>query len=163
MRPIVGRLAAALMIASTPVATWWLVGDLSEGGDVDDFIVKAPELTTAQEALIGGVAMAALMAAAGVLAALVRRHRITRSTLRPVLPLLGGGAFIGFTARVVTARVGGANIGGSLLLVAAPGVVVAMLLWSWGLAPADLPISGGPGGAGHLPEEDRQSDDLRER
>lgn len=159
------------MIASTPVATWWLVGDLSEAGDVDDFIVKAPELSTAHEALIGVAAMAALMAAAGVLVALVRRHRITWSTLRPVLPLLAGGAFLGFTSRVVTARVGGANIGGSLLLLAAPGVVVAMLLWSWGLARTDLP-KGGPGGAGGQSDvaptggqagEDPQADDLRRR
>lgn len=160
------------MVASTPVATWWVVGDLSEGGDVDDFVVKAPELTTAQEALIGVVAMAALVAAAGVLVALVRRHRITWSTLRAVLPLLAAGAFIGFTARVVTARVGGANIGGSLLLFAAPGVVIGMLLWSWGLARAVLPVSGGPGAAGGRSagapvrgrvEEDPQADDPCER
>lgn len=126
--------ATAVIIAASPLTTWWLVGDLSESADAEDYIFKAPELTNAQQLAIGLAATVLLVASAAAIVASLRQRRLTWVEVRPAIPLLLVGVFCGFAWRVVTARVGGANIGGGILLLSAPFFLIAMITWSWVLA-----------------------------
>lgn len=83
--------------------------------------------------LLGGCVIAASIALL-VLWRVRRAAVITRRQLSAVVPIAGLGAFAGFTLRVVTAGVSGANIGAGLLMmgsvVVAPVMLgLASLLW----------------------------------
>lgn len=129
-----GLVARVVLLSASPVVAWWLVGDLSEGADAEDYLFKGPELSKTQQLRLGLLAAVLFVAAAAVLGALLRQRRVSWVELRSALPLLLAAFFCGFAWRVVTARVGGANIGGGILLMVAPIFLIGMIAWSWILA-----------------------------
>lgn len=130
-----GGLVCALTLSSA-VAAWWAVGDLSEPDlFAPDYMFEPPEISGGVEAAIGVVGC---LVTAGILIALVRARAvetITRRQIVAVVPVVAIGVYVGFSWRVMTAAVSGANIGGALLMMAALVVVpllaaVAYRLWS---------------------------------
>jgi hypothetical protein len=120
------------IVVSSPVVTWWLVGDLAEparrGGL--DYMFEPPSLSRAQETAIGVAALTVAIAAACVVAISVRRNGVRLIESRFALPLVIVGVYVGWCWRVMTAGVVGANIGGGLAMLSLPVVVVGGVLWS---------------------------------
>ena len=109
------------------LATWFLMGDRTvDIPDPDYFLGPVPSPPRAIELLLGVVALGLV----GVLLARSNSHGGARSTLALLAMVMLGG-YVGFTARVWTAGVGGANIGAGLLLFAAVPVVPALLATWW--------------------------------
>lgn len=96
-------LTTAIAVATCPITTWWLLGDLSESPTAEDYILKAPELTGDHQLAIGFVATPLFIVAVYVIAIALHAQHITWVELHPVLPLLLAGIFCGFGWRVVTA------------------------------------------------------------
>ena len=122
--------ATAAIVVLSPVVTWWLVGDLSERGVSLDYLLRPPDLTQLQQQLIGGTALVATVAALVLLVLAVRRHVVRPGELRITIPLVLAGVCCGFAYRVITAGVGGANIGGGIMLLFGPIFLLAMLAWA---------------------------------
>lgn len=132
--PALSGLVSALTLSSAVVA-WWVVGDLSEPNlFAPDYMFKPPEISGGVEAAIGIVGC---VVTAGILITLVRARAIetiTRRQIVAVVPLVSLGVYVGFSSRVMTAAVSGANIGGGLSMMAALVLVpllaaVAYRLW----------------------------------
>ena len=121
--------AATALATATPVATWFLVGDLSSEGFTEDhldYMVRAPELPWLVEVLAGAVAVAVVVTSAAALGQAFHQGRLRRGWSATVVPLAVAGVILGFGGRTVTAGVIGANIGGGFILVL--GFPVAGLL-----------------------------------
>ena len=109
---------------------WWLVGDVSEPGG-EDSILQLPFAQRQPRALgVLGLVLAAIWATDWFL---VWRRADQRF---PALWLSAAGVTAGLLAgagmRVVTARVGGANIGGGMVILTSPLVaisLVAVTIW----------------------------------
>lgn len=116
-------LTVAAIAFAAGLVTWWLAGDLGEvGGDHSwrfRFGDEHPRL------------LAATGSALAVLAVVVVRRtwwpRAGLRGLRPVGFAAVAGVVVGYSARVMTAATAGANIGGGMVLLVAPFVVVALL------------------------------------
>jgi hypothetical protein len=116
--------AATTFLLSVGLASWWLVGDRSvvhQEPDDLDYLYRVPELPGWATAIagLGGVALA-LATGRPLLGA--------RATRRPAAVLLVAGVTYGFMARVVTAGVIGANIGGGMALLFGLPLVTALAL-----------------------------------
>ena len=118
----------ALAVGPSPVVTWWLVGDLSEDVTSPDYLVAPPDLAGSTETMIGVIASILVAFGFTSLIVLNRRGRIAGRELQALLPLLAIGLYVGFSARVVTAGVVGANIGAGLLIMLGLFFIPAMLL-----------------------------------
>ena len=83
-----GALTIALVFA-VPVATWWLVGDLSTTIDDPDFVVQPPAISPTQERLLG---VGSLIVVVGTTLVLVVAAGLGRLDWRwwAVLTLLAG-------------------------------------------------------------------------
>ena len=122
---------AVIAVLLSPITTWWLVGDVSETDIVDpDYLVRPPQLSSSEELALGAGATALLVAAAFVVALAARKRVVTWLDLRLLVPSACLGVYLGFTLRVVTAGVIGANIGGGLLVLLTPVMAVAMVAWT---------------------------------
>ena len=72
--------ATFMLLATLPVSTWWLIGDLSYTGSEDlDYLLRAPAVPAAVERAFG---LGTLLAAVGALAVM-----ILATTRRRVQPL----------------------------------------------------------------------------
>lgn len=118
--------AAALLLVATPVAAWWLVGDISEvSGDVD-YAIRPADISPGTETAIGAAATAVALVALTVLllpTSALRRWPRWWSVLAPLAAL---GVFAGWGWRVMTAGVIGANIGAGRLVLLAPCLTLAV-------------------------------------
>jgi hypothetical protein len=105
-------IAGLVLLVTLPVATWWLIGDLSWTGSEDlDYLVRAPAVPAAAERAFG---IGALLAAVGALAAMIfatTRRRIHPSGWLCVPPVVLAGIVAGLLGRVVTAGGVGVNFG----------------------------------------------------
>ena len=131
VRTPTGRLVAIAVasLLAAPIATWWLVGDLSETRKDPDHLVRLPTIDP-------GVARAAGVSAVAVVVVCIlcliwwNRHGAVLPIWWSVeAPILALGLVTGFALRVITAGVSGANIGGALLLYVLPLPILATLLW----------------------------------
>ncbi|MFI6498209.1 hypothetical protein [Nonomuraea typhae] len=127
--------AAAGCILATPVAAWWLVGDLSAtappGAELD-YAVRPPDLGAGVERAAG---LVAVLVVAGTLVFLIwsaRRGRLDGRWWAALVPALAAGALAGAGARVVTAGTIGANIGAGLTVAGGGALVAVLLLWAAG-------------------------------
>ncbi len=129
-------LAGLVLVLAVPVAAWWLIGDLSSNtipGEAS-YVVRPPDLSSATQTAAGATAAAAVLLAAAALCRPGSRLRRDRRWLPVLLPLLAVGAAVGFGERVLTAGVGGANIGAGLYVSAAGPAVLFALAWVIGRA-----------------------------
>jgi hypothetical protein len=126
--------AGVVLVVATPVATWWLVGDLSTQLPDPDHLIRPVDIGDTAEHVVGVGAV--VLAAASVVALVVagRRGRVDRGWWPVLVELLLAGALGGAGWRVLTAGVIGANIGAGFVLgVGAPVVVflVGSAVYDW--------------------------------
>lgn len=129
-----------MLILATPVATWWLVGDMSEDAPPAalSYSYAPPVVGGGVARWLGAGATAIALIALGVSAAGTWRRTLNRAWWPVLLPLVGLGAFAGWSHRVMTAGVVGANIGAGLVIIALPvaavtGVAGAVAAWDVGV------------------------------
>ena len=131
MKTVPRRVVLGLLtlVLAFPVATWWVIGDVSETlTHPPDYLVRPPEIPKVVENAIGGGALAAWVVAATVVftawkAGEVEVHEDWWWVLGMVLAA-GGLAAVG--ERIVTAGTSGANIGGGfVLLFGIPLIIVS--------------------------------------
>lgn len=120
---------ARLVVAAVPVATWFLVGYLSEEGGTDH-IVEIRQLDRPVEIFLGVLAALIALGAGWSFLGRSRNWLIDEGWWRVYVRLLGCGLFLAVGARIVTAGSSGANIGGGMLLLFGP----LLLLYLWGRA-----------------------------
>ena len=123
------RTAAAALAIATPVATWWLVGDLSSAGfteDELDYMFRAPDVPWFVEAVAGAVALAVVVVSVGVVGQALHSGSLRREWLPTIVLPAVAGVVLGFGARAVTAGGIGANIGGAMFIFI--GLPLAVLL-----------------------------------
>jgi hypothetical protein len=128
-------IAWAVLVVCAPLATWWVVGDVDEPGGQDHMF--EPVHVPAGLELTVGIGASTLAVGSLLVLASPRGRRLARRTDAVVAgPLVAAGVFLGFGYRVVTAAVGGANIGGGLVMlfgmVALPAALVTSLCGVWG-------------------------------
>jgi hypothetical protein len=121
--------ALAVVPLLAAVTAWWLLGDLSEPGDpqLHDHLFHPPTISRGVERVVGASATVLLMAAAMGVAVGWRRGLLSREDRRAATPLVAAALLIAFAERVLTAGVSGANIGGGMVLLAGPFVLVPVL------------------------------------
>lgn len=127
MRRRPGVIGLVGLVAAGPVATWWLTGDLSEPGGYQR-IVAPPELSERAALSTAVVSVAVLVASTTVVVAAWRDGQLDRRDGRAALPVLAAGVLAAVGARVLTAETVGANIGGGMVLLAGPFVLLPLLV-----------------------------------
>jgi hypothetical protein len=105
---------AAGLVVETAIIAWWLIGDLSQTNNPTDYWYHPPVLSPLIEGLIAGFAV---VLGAALITFLVTRivkgeWRRVRVTVLALLPGLVAAALIGYSERLVTSGVHGANMGG---------------------------------------------------
>lgn len=128
-------IAWAVLVVCAPLATWWVVGSVDEPGGEDHMF--EPVRVPAGVELAVGLGASTLAVGSLLVLASPRGRRLARRTDALVAgPLVGAGVYLGFAYRVVTAAVGGANIGGGLVMlfgmVALPALLLTSLCGVWG-------------------------------
>lgn len=129
MSRTLAALAAFVLLVSLPVATWWLVGDLSAEIDDPDYMFRPPELTDGTERALGLVALVLVVGAVVALASAARRRQLGPRDVA-LAPLVAAGVSVEFAGRALTAGVGGANIGGGIILLFGPFLLIGLLICS---------------------------------
>ena len=120
--------AAVVLVLTSPVVTWWLVGDLTEPGIVDpDYMFRPLPLSHGVEVGLGIAATLAAVASMYMLVAAFRAGVVDRAWSPVVVFPALAGVVIGFSWRGLTVGVIGANIGGGLILLGGPLVVLALV------------------------------------
>lgn len=130
------RLASLVLVLATPVAVWWLVGDLTDGrarrlaaeGVALDYAVRPVSLGPAGDRIVGVLACVAAVLALGVLVRATAVRRLDAGWWTVLAPLVAAGALVGFAGRVVTAGGVGANIGAGLMVLAGGPALVVLLV-----------------------------------
>lgn len=123
-------MAAVLLMLSFPLAVWWLIGDLSIAGNPSDldYVLEAPELNPTIVTWIGAICLAVAIASllVVVLSVLTRQH----DPRWIVVALLGmsTGLIVAGGLRVITAGGYGANIGGGLVMLAGPPMLIGLAM-----------------------------------
>jgi hypothetical protein len=123
--------AVGTLVLATPAVTWWVLGDLSEDVPDPDYMYRPPRLTDGQELAIGIAGTAVALASLVVVIGALRRRVVTPGEVMSAVPLVLAAAFCGFAWRVVTAGVIGANIGGGMVLLVGPFVLLGLAGWSF--------------------------------
>ncbi|MEV0900495.1 hypothetical protein [Actinoplanes sp. NPDC049802] len=130
-------LALVPLVPAVPVATWWLVGDLtdSSGDIVLDYAYQPVTFGGAGDVILGVGALLTALAAFGVLIHGTLTGRMRRAWWGVALSILAIGAYLGWAQRVWTAGVVGANFGvGLTALFGVPFVITFLLPSVWSLA-----------------------------
>jgi hypothetical protein len=122
-------IANLVLLATLPVATWWLIGDLSYTGSKDlDYLLRAPAVPAAAERALG---LGALLATVGALAVMIlatARRRVAPLSWLCVPPVVLAGIVIGLLGRVVTAGGIGVNFGAIFGVVRGVPAVLLLLV-----------------------------------
>jgi len=124
--------AAVLQVLATPVATWWLVGDLSTVplSAEPDYAFRPWPISAAVARAAGA---SSLMLSAAMTVLLVWATSARRLDVRwwaVLIPLLLIGMSAGAGWRVMTAGVIGANIGAGLIILVGGPAAASLALWS---------------------------------
>ncbi|WP_156726017.1 hypothetical protein [Streptomyces apocyni] len=118
--------AAVLLLLSSTVAVWWVVGQrtLDEVAD-PDHAVRPWDIPAGVETTVGAGALLTLVLTASLFVEWTRTRRMDPVWWSALGPLLGVGVAVALGHRVVTAEVIGANIGaGFIVLFGAPVVAL---------------------------------------
>jgi hypothetical protein len=124
--------ASAGLVLAFPVATWWLVGDLStvSASAHPDFAFRPLDVSRGAERAAG---LASALLAAVMLLMVVWfsvRHLFDARWWTVLVPLMAAGFITGAGWRVMTAGLIGANIGAGLVVLFGSPLVAALLVWS---------------------------------
>lgn len=122
--------AGVVAVLAMPIATWWIVGDQSTTENLPDYIVEPPAVSADTALAFGLVATVLLVASVATLLGASHARRLDRSWWGVLLPLLGAGFVVGYSVRVVTAGVIGANIGGGMAIMFGGPLVVGLIGWA---------------------------------
>lgn len=138
-----GRVAAVVLVLVSPATAWWMTGPVANNEvgpaavsnpDDYDYMVRGPEISPWVENVVGGTALVLVVLAVLGLAAEARRGRWDGRWWMPAGAAVAAGVIVGLTARVVTAPVIGANIGGGMMILfglpLAFGLLVGSAVWS---------------------------------
>lgn len=133
------RVAAGALVAATPVATWWVIGENPGneiGGDPKlhpedyDFLIHPPALTPTVELVLGITSALVVIVSMTVLIRARNTQRFDRRWWPPLLALVAAGAIVGLGARIVTAAVIGAYIGGGFMILFGTPTVIGLIVGS---------------------------------
>jgi hypothetical protein len=127
--------AVALQVA-TPVATWWLAGDLSTvPASSDPDYAFRPWLISPAATRAAGIGSLTIAATAIVLLGWATLRRLMDVRWWAVLvPLMAAGFIAGAGWRVMTAGVIGANIGAGFVVLLGGPIVLGLLIWALGFS-----------------------------
>ncbi len=120
-----------VLVVAAPLATWWLVGDLSEDqipAHNRDYILRAPEFPSAVVAAVGVLSLALVVSSSVVLWHAIRYGQFDRRWRQVLLLVMAVGVLVSFGFRVLTAGVGGANIGGGLVALVGSPIAIVLLV-----------------------------------
>ncbi|WP_146605643.1 hypothetical protein [Micromonospora craterilacus] len=135
LRRAVPVLVVALLLA-TPVATAWLVGDLTnrearrlaaEGVPLDYFL-RPVSLGATGDRVVGVLACVLVILSLALLIRATATRTLDSRWWTVLLALMLSGALIGFAWRVMTAGGIGANIGAGLVVLAGGPVLLLLLI-----------------------------------
>jgi hypothetical protein len=124
------RLAFWVVVFATPVASWWLIGDQSEGRDPYylDYVARAPNIPSWIVGTAGAVAALLLLVSVAAMARAVEQRQMDRRWFGVLALLVFAGAIVAYAGRIATAGVHGANIGfGLCVIFGGPTLVVVAL------------------------------------
>jgi hypothetical protein len=121
--------AVVTLVVGTPVFLWSAIGQLSDEGGTDH-LIKVPAINRVLELAIALAALVATVIASNVLRGTGRPWFIEAGWWRVVIRLLAAGAYVAIAGRIITSAVGGANIGGAILLYFVAPLLLPYLLWS---------------------------------
>jgi len=119
--------ARLVLVAATPVSTWWLVGDLSTEIVDPDYFIRPVQIGGTAEHVVG---VGAVVLVAGSVVALVVagwRGRLDQGWWSVLVELVLAGGLCGAGWRVLTAGVIGANIGAGLVMMVGAPIVAALV------------------------------------
>jgi hypothetical protein len=119
--------AGVVLVGAMPVATWWLVGDLSTEIADPDYLIRPVQIEGMAANVVG---LGAVVLAAGSVVTLVvagARGRLARSWWPVLVELVLAGGLCGAGWRVLTAGVIGANIGAGLVMIVGGPIVAALV------------------------------------
>jgi hypothetical protein len=143
--------AATELVIAFPVATWWLVGDLSTvpASASPDYAFRPLAIGPGAERA-AGIGSALLAASTSLMLAWGTRKRLVDPRWWSVIaPLLAAGVIAGAGWRVMTAGVIGANFGAGFVILAGGPVAAALLvaalvraIYLWRRPPATRSPSG---------------------
>ena len=123
------------MVAATPLVAFWLIGDQSRNGDKDDLDYLYRISMARSTVLIAGVVASLAFVAAARYLSLNRSPAGNSRVAQLVALLMLAGVLLAVGARIVTAGVIGANIGGGgVLLFGLPlwmALVAAAVIRFW--------------------------------
>ncbi|MEW2379756.1 hypothetical protein AB0883_27130 [Micromonospora sp. NPDC047812] len=128
-------ITALALVLGTPVAAWWLIGDLTndearrlaaEGVELD-YAIRPVSLGPAGDRIVGVLACVGVVVALAWLLRPTARRRLDPRWWWVLAPLVGAGVLVGLGWRVLTAGGIGANIGAGLMVIAG-GPALAVLL-----------------------------------
>lgn len=125
-------IAAIGLVLATPVASWWVMDVIATSEQLldPDYAFRPIPMDPTTKLLIGVTAVTFVVAAVFALVLTDPDWHFVRRWWTVVAPLLAVGAICGGGWAAMTAPVIGANIGAGLVLLGAPPVVVALLIWA---------------------------------
>jgi hypothetical protein len=130
-RPVAGRVGAALLLVSVPMAAWWLIGDLSESPYADYYTLKPLQLRFGDERVFGVVATVVAIVGLGLLVASRPRLRSKPSSWELAVGAVAAAEVTSvYIYRVITAGVIGANIGAGMMFMFGVPIVGFLLAWA---------------------------------
>jgi len=130
VRTALRRAGTTLLLLAVPMASWWLIGDLSEPfGDYHQ--VDPLHIDLGDEATFGSIALVTgVVGLAVILAARWSPRPRPTGWDRAIAAVVGAEVLAMLTYRSLTAGTQGSNIGGGLLLIGGPVAIGLLLAWA---------------------------------
>jgi hypothetical protein len=130
MRSRSALVAGALMVLAMPVASWWVIGDQSEPIEDPDYAFRPLDISPGTERAAGLIALFVVLFSGAFFLFVAGRHQMMPGALTVLGPLLLAGVVVGYSWRIMTAGVGGANIGAGFALFFGPPIVLTLVIVS---------------------------------
>jgi hypothetical protein len=124
--------AAVLLVLSTPVATWWLIGDQSTvpAGAEPDYAIRPWNISPAAAGTAGITSLLLATAMTVLIARATALRKLDRRWWAVLIPLLVAGILAGAGWRVMTAGGIGANIGAGLYVMFVGPIFAGLVAWA---------------------------------